>query len=213
MARRASRFRPLNLGITLDSTRAARRAYEYAHQGSFMLRLAQTISSLKDGWQVQTDINLDPQVARTALEALAPEMSQPARDASLRLEAGQLVAVPAELGYTINIDETLNQLQTNPRQVLASGALRVVPKPVLPAVTDVTPALDAARRLLDQPVSINVYDPLTDEKFSYPVPRDVLAGWLEVVPGDSDPPGRAGRGGCCSLSHHSGKPARARSLH
>ena len=79
--------------------------------------------------------------------------------------------------------------------MLASGALPVVPKPVLPAVTDVTPALDAARRLLDQPVSINVYDPLTDEKFSYPVPRAVLAGWLEVVPGDSTPQVALGEAG------------------
>ena len=94
-------------------------------------------------------------------------MSQPAKDASLRLDGTQLVAVPAELGYTINIEETLQVLLSSPQEVLAKGTLQIVPKPVLPAVTDVAPALDDAQRLLDQSASINIYDPVTDERNIY----------------------------------------------
>ncbi len=114
---------PAQLGLALDTGLAARRAYDYAHSGSIPLRLAQTVASLKDGWQVEANVSVDPQVARTALESLAPVMSQPAKDASLRYEAGQLVAVPAELGYTINIEQTLSQFQASPQQVLETGML------------------------------------------------------------------------------------------
>jgi lipoprotein-anchoring transpeptidase ErfK/SrfK len=178
---------PAQLGLALDTGLAARRAYEYAHSGTLALRLAQTIASLKDGWQVEANVSVDPQVARTALETLAPVMSQPAKDASLRYEADQLVAVPAELGYAINIEDTLSQFQASPQQVLESGVLQIVPKPVLPAVTDVAPAMQDAQRLLDQTVSINIYDPVTDERQSFPVSRENLASWLAVIPGATGP--------------------------
>jgi hypothetical protein len=178
---------PAQLGLRLDSALTAQRAFEYAHSGTLIDRLIQTAASLKDGWQVETDVSVDLDTARAALEALAPLMSQPAKDAGLRLDGTQLAAVPAELGYTINIEETLQVLLSSPREVLAKGKLQIVPKPVLPAVSDVTPALDEAQQLLDQPASINIYDPVNDEWESFPVAREVLANWIKIVPGEQGP--------------------------
>jgi lipoprotein-anchoring transpeptidase ErfK/SrfK len=62
-----------------------------------------------------------------------------------------------------------------------------LPQPVLPGVADVTPALTEAQRLLDTPLSINAYDPINDEKKTWDVPREVVAGWLTVVPGENSP--------------------------
>jgi len=178
---------PAQLGLALDSTLAARRAYDYAHNGPLFARLAQTIASLKDGWQVEADVSVDPETARLALEELVPLMSQPAKDASLRLDGTQLVAIPAELGYTINIEQTLQVLLASPQEVLAKGTLEIVPMPVLPAVADVSSVLEDAQLLLDRPASINLYDPVTDERNSYPVPREAMASWLQIVPGDQGP--------------------------
>jgi lipoprotein-anchoring transpeptidase ErfK/SrfK len=150
-------------------------------------RLVQTGASLKDGWQVEPVVATNLETARLGLEALVPLMSQPAKDASLRLEGTQLVAVPAELGYTINIEQTLPVLLSSPQEVLANGTLQIVPMPVLPAVTDVSPALADAQRLLDQSASINIHDPVTDERISYPVPREIMAGWMKVAPGNPAP--------------------------
>jgi lipoprotein-anchoring transpeptidase ErfK/SrfK len=178
---------PAQLGLVLDSTLTAQRAFDYAHSGTLFDRLAQTAASLINGWQVEPGVSVDPETARAALESLVPRMSQPAKDASLRLDGTQLVAIPAELGYTINIEETLQVLLSSPQEVLAKGSLQIVPKPVLPAVSDVAPALADAQRLLDQSTSINVYDPVTDERKSFPVPREIMATWLKIVPGEPAP--------------------------
>jgi hypothetical protein len=178
---------PAQLGLTLDSALTAQRAYNYAHSGTLIDRLFQTAASLKDGWQVEAGISVDPETARLALESLAPQMSQPAKDASLRLEGTHLVTVPAELGYTINIEQTLQGLLPSPQEVVASGIMLIIPKPVLPEVTEVAPVLDDAQRLLDHSASITIYDPVTDERISFPVPREVMASWLRIVPGESAP--------------------------
>ncbi len=178
---------PAQLGITLDSQLAAQKAFDYAHNGTLLDRLVQTVASLKGGRQVEAAINTDPQTARLALESLVPQMSQPARDASLRLEGTRLVAVRPELGYTINVEETLQTLLSAPQDVLAKGTLPVIPKPVLPALTDITPALVSAQQLVDRPASINIYDPVTDQRESIPVPRDQLASWIKIGPGEPAP--------------------------
>lgn len=178
---------PAQLGLTLDSTLTAQKAFDFAHNGSLITCLTQTATSLKGSWQVEAGVKVDPEVARAELESLIPVMSQPAKDAGLRLEGSQLVAVPSELGYTINIEETLRDLLSSPQEVLANEALQIVPKPVLPGVTDVSETLVEAQRLLDQPASINIYDPVTDERQSFPVPRQVMASWLKIIPGEQGP--------------------------
>jgi lipoprotein-anchoring transpeptidase ErfK/SrfK len=178
---------PAQLGLTLDSKLAAQRAFDFAHSGTALDRLVQTVASLVGGWQVEAAINVDPQAARSALESLVPLMSLPAKDAGLRLDGAQLLAVPAELGYTINVEDTLQVLLTDPQAVLAKGLLPIIPKPLLPAVTDVTSALADAQRLLDRPASINIFDPLTDERKTIPVPPEILASWIKIVPGEPAP--------------------------
>ena len=172
---------PSQLGLTLDSKLAAQRAFDFAHRGTLVDRLVQTVASLKGGWQVEAVISVDPETARSALESLVPLMSQPAKDASLRLEGTQLVAVPAELGYTINVEETLQVLLATPQEVLAKGTLQIIPKPVLPAVTDVSSILDKAQRLIERPASINIYDPVSDERAAFPVPASCWRAGLKSV--------------------------------
>jgi lipoprotein-anchoring transpeptidase ErfK/SrfK len=178
---------PAQLGLTLDSKLTAQRAFDYAHSGTFFDRLIQTTASLKGGWQIKPEVSIDPETARSALEALVPLLSQPAKDAGVSLNGTQLVAVPAELGYTINIEETVQVLQFSPQEVLATGALQIIPKPVLPAVIDAAPALEDAQRLLDRSNTVNVYDPVSDERISVPVPREIMASWIRIVPGDPVP--------------------------
>jgi lipoprotein-anchoring transpeptidase ErfK/SrfK len=58
---------------------------------------------------------------------------------------------------------------------------------VLAAVTDVASALADAQRLVDRSASINIYDPVTDERKSIPVPQEVLASWIKIGPGEPAP--------------------------
>jgi LysM repeat protein len=91
------------------------------------------------------------------------------------------------LGYTTNMDETLDKLAADPGAVLASGVLRVTIQPVIPNVMEAGEALAEAQRLLDSPVSIQAYDPISDEHLSWQAPRQAVASWLQVTPGQDGP--------------------------
>jgi len=178
---------PVDLGLQVDALETAKKAYAVGHEGTFLAASAEIFAAMKDGWQVPPVVSLDEEAARQRLQALAPLMSQPAKDATIRLEGTSLLPVPSGLGYTINLDETLATLVKNPQAVAATGVLPVTPQPVMPRLTDVTPALAQAQSLMDKPASIDAYDPISNEKLNLPVPHDVIGGWLRVAPGDNGP--------------------------
>jgi lipoprotein-anchoring transpeptidase ErfK/SrfK len=178
---------PADLGLQLDVLATAQKAHNVAHGGSILAETAQMFAALKDGWQIDPVISLDQEVARARLEALVPIMSQPAVDASLRLDGETLTPLPSALGYTINVDATLAALVADPGGVLTSGNLAIIPQPIMPRVTDVTPAMAEAQRLMDTPVSIQGYDPIRNESLSWNPPREVVGSWLKVEPGDDGP--------------------------
>ena len=74
----------------------------------------------------------------------------------------------------------------NPKEILNAGLFQVMPKFILPDVTDASPALSEVRRLIDTPTNLYAYDPVTDEHFHWPVPQERLAQWLKI---DSSPDG------------------------
>jgi lipoprotein-anchoring transpeptidase ErfK/SrfK len=178
---------PAELGLKVDIPKTVQEAHEVGHGGTMLAETAQMFAALWDGWQIAPVLTLDETVARERLEMLAPEMSLPAKDASLRLENGTIVPIPAEMGYTLNIGATLEALKADPAAILASETLLAVPQPVAPQVSDITPALAEAQRLLNAPFTIEAYDPIQDEKISWPVARQVVAGWLAVAPGEDGP--------------------------
>ncbi|MCZ7551197.1 MAG: peptidoglycan binding domain-containing protein [Anaerolineales bacterium] len=180
-------FTPGELGISLDARATTQSAYNIGRRGSLMARLAQIYVSWKDHWQIQPMVALDLQTARSALEATNPLMSKAPIDATIRVERDELVAVPAELGYSLNIDESLKTLQADAALVLQNGVLAALPQPVPAAISDATPLLTEAKRILDQPAIVQVYDPISDESGEYPIPRAQVASWLRVAQMDHQP--------------------------
>jgi lipoprotein-anchoring transpeptidase ErfK/SrfK len=178
---------PAELGLSIDIPRTVQEAQDVGHGGTMLSEGAQMFAALWDGWQVTPVATLDEATARHRLEALAPEMSLPGKDAWLRVENGVLVPVPAEMGYTLDIDTTLKALVANPQAVLTNEKLTAVPKLVIPQVTDITPALVEAQRLMNTPLTIEAYDPIYDEKKSWPVPAEQVVSWLAITPGQNGP--------------------------
>lgn len=171
---------PSQLGLQLDAVRTARNAYSVGRQGTILERLRRIFFGWKEQPVILPTVNLDLEAARTGLESIAPLMSKSPRDATIRVEGTEIVAVPPELGYTINIDKTLETIASDPQQVFQTGFLAVVPEPVIPAVSDVTPVLDDANELLARASEIRIFDPVQDEYMVMPVPPDRVADWLRV---------------------------------
>lgn len=171
---------PAELGLSLEAGPTAAQAAAIGRGGSLPLKLVQAAQAAWSGWDILPQVRLDEAAARARLESLAPQMSQPAKNAGLRLEGAAFTTLPAEMGYTINVEATLEALRRDPSGVLRGGLLTIIPQPLIPAVRDVTPAIAQAQRLLDTPLSIQAYDPIVDQTLEWRVPRDAIAAWLTV---------------------------------
>jgi lipoprotein-anchoring transpeptidase ErfK/SrfK len=178
---------PADLGLSLNPGETAASAYSIGHNQGLPAEVSQMAVSLAEGWEIQPVIQYDEAAARAGLEALAAQGSKPPRDATIAIQNGQAVPVPGELGYSINIEETLDRIAANPQDVVQSGLLKASLKPVPPRINDVGPALAEAQRLLQTPAGFRAYDPITDETLDFTIPPEVIGTWLTVQPGDQGP--------------------------
>ncbi len=178
---------PADLGLTLDSLQTAQNAQEVGHGQDFFSELSQLYTSVRSGWEVPLEVNFDPQASRAGLESIASVVDQPAQDANLRIEGGELVAIPAHDGRVLDVDSALATIEADPLGVFLNGALPLVLEPVEPRVRDVSGARDQAEALLSRQVRVKAYDPINDEHLEWEVPRATLGQWLAVEPGDDGP--------------------------
>lgn len=178
---------PAALGLSIDPLATAQLAYMVGHNQNIFAELDQMIYSLQNGWGIAPLVNLDPQGARQGMETLSTQLSRAPQDAALQLQGTQLVAISGQLGYTVNIEETLTTLSADPRKVMITGRLKVSLMPLTPRLGDVSGAMAQAQQLLDTPLTIYAYDPIRDERMAWAVPKETLASWL-IIENDQQGP-------------------------
>ncbi len=176
-----------SLGLSVDPLATAQMAYRVGHDQDLFSEMSQMSQSLERGWGIAPIVIFDPQAASAGLKALAPQASLAPVDASLTVQGDQLVEIPGQVGYTINIEDTLAKLMEDPRSIMIDGNFKLMLKPVIPAVNDVSAAIAQAESILSSPVQIKTYDPITDEWQEWPVGRQELASWLDIKPGSAGP--------------------------
>ncbi len=173
---------PAELGLSLDALQTARQAYEVGRGYTLPGNLGQMVYGMRNGWQVQPRLLSDPQQARKTLELLDQQARLPAVNPTLELLAGQVQVVPGKIGYELDLEAALQTLQGDPGGVLLSGALRVPLRPLAPELIDYTLAQQQAQALLERPLTLHAYDPVTDEHLDWSIPRETLAAWLALRP-------------------------------
>jgi LysM repeat protein len=167
---------PAMLGITLHAEATAQVAHR---QGRSLATLQET---LKAGGHVRIwpVWGLDPTVAEANLQTLAPQLDVPPVDAGLRVVGGRVEATPSQVGRALDVAATMAWLKQNAAQVFMEGRLPLVMVPVPPAITETSAVVAQASQLLASPLSIHVYDPITDETSAWTVGPDVWGTWLSL---------------------------------
>ena len=171
---------PADLGLSLDALQTARQAYEVGRGYLLPGNLGQMVYSMRNGWQVSPLLLNDLQQARKTLEQLNQQARLPAQDPSISFTGDQVVITPGKLGYELNIEEALKTLEADPAAVMLNGTLHIPLRPLAPASIDYTAASQQAQALLDRPLTLQGYDPVSDDHFQWPVPRETVASWLAL---------------------------------
>lgn len=168
------------LGIVLDAQATAERAHA---QG-------RSLNSLLDVLQGQTDSppiwSFDAAAAASTLAAIAPQLAVPAENANIRIEAGNVLEIPAAEGSALDVDRTVSYLEADPAAVLASGRLPLAMNSIAPDVVDVSALAAEARRMLSSVVTLRAYDPVADEWFEWTIGPEAWGSWLTLEAGAQD---------------------------
>jgi lipoprotein-anchoring transpeptidase ErfK/SrfK len=173
---RAWRINPAALGITLDAAETAKDAYEAGRSD-----LSTLLPGILGQVEVEPVVSVDPAVAEAGLREMTAQFEQAPVNAGVRLLNGQVEATPPVNGRLLDVSATLAQLQQNPSVLLADGVLELVMHPVQPSVTDSTPMLEQAARLLSSPLDIRVYDPVTGDSVFWTAMPEEWANWLTAT--------------------------------
>jgi lipoprotein-anchoring transpeptidase ErfK/SrfK len=177
---------PAALGLALDANATAEAA---AAKGRSLDSLRAILGEGAAWFDTPPVWRFDPAAARQTLADLAPRLAVAAVDAGVRVNGGRAEVIPAVEGRELDIEATLAALAADPAGVLAARQLALVTRPVPAAVSDVSAAVDEANRMLATTVTLEVYDPVRDERFAWPVASAVWGEWLRLAvdPAAADP--------------------------
>jgi LysM repeat protein len=176
---------PLDFGLWLDPQATAQSAYAIGRGSSGGNELFSILTFHAPS--VNPRVQFDPDFARLKLQSWAATVQRPAKDASMTYQNGQWQALPGQNGSRLDIDATLALIGANPTLVMTSGYVPLKMSPVAPQTADLSPVLDKVNGLLNHPLKLSVYDPITDKTIQASIPPETLAPWVLVQNPTGDP--------------------------
>ncbi len=177
---------PAVLGISLDAGATARDAF-----GAGRSDLTKLVPGLIGGIDLAPRVTVDIASAEAGLIEMTGQFEQTAMNAGVQVVNGQIQTTPPVDGRILDVSATAAQLQTNAGAALVDGTLELVMQTVHPTVTDSSPIIGEATRLLSNPFEIRVYDPVTGDSVYWSAPPQQWGSWLTTMPDSSQPSGLA----------------------
>ncbi len=145
---------PPAYGATVDAASLAEAAWLVGREGSAVMQWLTRLRVRVRGYDLlASGRGIDPEQAKRSLEALAPEVDTPPRDAALWLENGELQVRPPELGHQLDVEASLRRLvawATNP----ISDTLELAVARTSPRVYNLSSVALAYRRIVSGPVHL-----------------------------------------------------------
>lgn len=183
---RAWRYLASDLGLTLDAQATARAAYAQGRSNP-----GAALTGLIGRVDTQPVIQLDAAALQTTLTDNADTFALAAVNAGVKLVNGQVETTPPQNGRTVDVAATVAKVQQNPGTALADGRLALVMQSIAPSVSDSTPMVEQAKRLLSSPLDIRIYDPITGDSVYWSAPPEQWGNWLSADPDPNSATGLA----------------------
>ena len=177
---------PAELGLVLDAraTIAAARDAGRTPAALFNTLLRRQILDVPPVWHSNTE------AARAFVAQLAPQVAVAPASAGIHVAGGIVSTSPARDGRALDEAATLLSLQANAANVVAQQELQLATRSVPAQVRDVSSAVAAAEALLAQPLTLEGWDPVRDERFTWQVPAEEWGAWLllaDLAPDGTQP--------------------------
>ena len=144
---------PAQMGMAFDASSSAQAAYQLGRSGGLFASLDGQLFARRRGAEVPPVILFDQRVAHQYLQALSVEVNRQVVEASLKVEGTEVIALPGQVGRTLDVDGTLVFLSAQ-MQTFRDGEVPLVIRELQPEIVDVSAQTEIARRVLSQPLRL-----------------------------------------------------------
>jgi LysM repeat protein len=177
---------PYELGLQVDPVATAAAAHRVGRNGDFIAGLQHILHGYQESTAIPLVTVFDQAKARASMEALAGMVYRAPQNATLHLENGSLVVIPAVPGLSLDIEDALTRLASSVDVFTSQRNFQLTMQAIQPELEDLTPAIAEVRQILEVKRSLLFYDPVNDEYIEWNVPQEEVAGWLRI---DNTPAG------------------------
>lgn len=150
---RTWRAYPWELGLRTDFSPVAEQAMLLGHRNNWLESVADQAHCMWFGCDLGIDAQFDATTAQAFLGWLAPQVDQPARDASIRLNGLRADVTPAQNGRTLDGEAMIERL----RQHIVNGEhgdVSLIFRETPPLIADVSAAKSSVESILAAPVML-----------------------------------------------------------
>ena len=169
------------LGLTVDATATAERAYQQGRDtGNYWEALT--------GVSIEPIVYVDTNALTAALLQYAAMVNLPPVDAGVAIVNGRAQATAPVNGRSLNVVATVAYAQNHAGSILSAGVLDLVMNPVAPMLTDASLAAQTVTALLANPLTVRVHDPMTGDVAEWSLAPEVWGNWLTATQ-DANSPG------------------------
>ncbi len=119
----------------------------------------------------------------TTLRPIAGKLAVQMQDARVWISDGRVASEPSATGRGLDLSATLALAEQNAARLADERRLTVAVITATPTVADVSAEITQAKALLAQPVTLQVYDPISDERLNWVADAKMIGGWLSQPTG------------------------------
>lgn len=170
---------PMEFGLWVDPNATAQQAYLYGRGDEHWQQLARMLTG-QPGPTLEPVVVFSESKAKDQLAAISGIVYQLPGDPSFVFDAGAWTLIAGEPGRSMDLNATLAKLKTNPTQVISQGRMELVTVPIYADLKPYQDQLPVIEGLLMKPLQVQAYDPITDTRQTWDVPRELLGSWLRL---------------------------------
>lgn len=170
---------PLEFGLWVDPNATAKKAFAYGRGENRWTELWDLFTGAQAP-DILPEVVFSPQVAAAQLSNWGALVDREPSPATITYENGQWAAKPGADGLVYDPEATLKTLAEQPALILRSGHLQLVTRTVPSSTEGLQQQVAELQAMLDRPLLVHAYDPVSDETLEWPVPKEVLSSWLRA---------------------------------
>ena len=149
------RFHPSELGFQIDAQRSAIAAYNLGRQGGLINRFRAIGRAIRKDGYISPLMIYDERIAQAVLVNIAQQINTPLMEATLKINGKQVEAVPGKVGRTLDIQASLQSIQSQ-ILTLTDGIVPLVVQEQSPDILDASQQAEIARSILSSPLILQI---------------------------------------------------------